>query len=62
MGNSFVGFFISRGRRRFFSWSRRKNFAICGLGCEAIQGLVPILAVTLIGFFSFSYIDRYQPG
>ena len=53
MGSSFVGFFISRGRRRFLSWSRRKNFAVCGLGCEAIQGLVPISAAMPIGFFLF---------
>ena len=51
--NSFVGSFISRGRHRFYSWNRRKNFAVCGLGCEAIQGLVPISAVTPIGFFLF---------
>ena len=48
-----MGFFISRGRRRFLSWSRRKNFTVCGLGCEAIQGLVPILATTPTGFFLF---------
>ena len=48
-----MGFFISCGRRRFFSWSRRKNFAVCGLGCEIIQGLVPILAAMPIGFFLF---------
>ena len=51
--SSFVGSFISRGRRRFLSWSRRKNFTVYGLGCEAIQGLVPISAVTPIGFFLF---------
>ena len=56
--SSFVGFFISRGRRRFLSWSRRKNFTVCGLGCEIIQSLVPISAAMLIGFFLFPiFID-----
>ena len=51
--SSFVGFLISCGRRRFLSWSQRKNFTICGLGCEVIQGLVLISAATPIGFFLF---------
>ena len=45
--------FISRDRRRFLSWSRRKNFTVYGLGYEAIQGLVPISAATPTGFFLF---------
>ena len=53
IGSSFVGSFISRGRRRFLSWSRRKNFTVCGLGYEVIQGLVLISAATPIGFFLF---------
>ena len=53
IGNSFVGFFISHGRRRFPSWSRRKTFAVCGLNYETIQGLVPISAATPTGFFLF---------
>ena len=48
-----MGFFISRGRCQFLFWSRRKYFAVCGLGCELIQSLVPILAVMPIGFFLF---------
>ena len=54
IGSSFVGSFISRGRRRFLSWSRRKNFTVYGLSYEVIQGLVPISAATPTGFFLFS--------